>query len=154
MRTRTPRSNGNDNDGAWQLSGGELGWGCGVVSSSGYPWISTKTHSPNPNTPPQTPPETTPQHPHQTTPASPYAARSSRLKPTGRMLQIGRWGNVLAVRLPQALSELLHFQQGDTLQLQVLSNGALLLIPSRRSSQIALAGHLQRLQEQDRQVRP
>jgi len=70
------------------------------------------------------------------------------------MLQIGRWGNVLAVRLPQALSELLHFQQGDTLQLQVLSNGALLLIPSRRSCQIALAGHLQRLQEQDRQVRP
>jgi len=53
---------------------------------------------------------------------------------------------VLAVRLPQALSQLLHLQQGDAFQLQLLSSGELLLTPRTRRSRIALAHHLQRLQ--------
>ena len=65
------------------------------------------------------------------------------LLPT-RTLQIGRWGNVLALRLPQALSQLLHLQQGDRLQLQLLSSGELLLTPRTRRSRFALADQLER----------
>jgi antitoxin component of MazEF toxin-antitoxin module len=53
---------------------------------------------------------------------------------------------VLAVRLPQALSELLHLQQGDRLTLQLLSSGELLLTPCTRRSRIALAHRLQQMQ--------
>jgi len=61
---------------------------------------------------------------------------------------------VLAVRLPQALSKLLHLQQGDAFQLQLLSSGEVLLTPRTRRSRIALADQLQRLQDHDRQVSP
>lgn len=89
------------------------------LSSGGYPRISSAGHSPAPH--PQT-------------------------QPPERTIQIGRWGNVLAVRLPQALSQLLHLQQGDRLTLQLLSSGQLLLTPCTRRSRIALAQQLQEMQ--------
>jgi len=95
------------------------------VSAGGYPWISRNRQSDHPHTPPPPPELNTRIH-----------------------LQIGRWGNVLAVRLPQALSRLLHLQQGDAFQLQLLSSGELLLTPRTPRSRIALADHLQRLHEQ------
>jgi antitoxin component of MazEF toxin-antitoxin module len=50
---------------------------------------------------------------------------------------------VLAVRLPQALSELLHLQLGDELQLQLLASGRLMLTPQPRRSRVALCDALQ-----------
>jgi antitoxin component of MazEF toxin-antitoxin module len=98
------------------------------MSSGGYPWISSQGHANRPHPP----------------------AKPSRTL----TVQIGRWGNVLAVRLPQALSKLLHLQQGDAFQLQLLSSGEVLLTPRTRRSRIALADQLQRLQDHDRQVSP
>jgi len=56
---------------------------------------------------------------------------------------------VPAVRPPQALSQLLHLQQGDAFLLQLLSSGELLLTPRTRRSRIALTDHLQRLKGRD-----
>ena len=66
-----------------------------------------------------------------------------RTRPS-RTLRIGRWGNVLAVRLPQGLSALLRLQMGDELELQLLSSGQLLLTPAPRRSRLALCAALQR----------
>lgn len=66
-------------------------------------------------------------------------------KPT---LRIGRWGNVLAVRLPQGLCNLLRLQRGDTLELQLLRSGQLLLTPRPRRSRLALCEALQAAADQ------
>lgn len=95
-----------------------MGWE--EVTNPGYPRISGSGHSPATN------------HPHQPT-----------RTPRARVLRIGRWGNVLAVRLPQALSELLHLQLGDELQLQLLASGRLMLTPQPRRSRVALCDALQ-----------
>jgi antitoxin component of MazEF toxin-antitoxin module len=50
---------------------------------------------------------------------------------------------VLAVRLPQALSDLLRLQMGDELELQLLSSGQVLLTPAIRRSRLALDAALQ-----------
>lgn len=64
--------------------------------------------------------------------------------PTSRTLRIGRWGNVLAVRLPQGLSALLQLQMGDDLEVKLLSSAQLLLTPAPRRSRLALCAALQR----------
>jgi antitoxin component of MazEF toxin-antitoxin module len=63
-------------------------------------------------------------------------------------LRIGRWGNVLAVRLPQGLCNLLRLQRGDTLDLQLLRSGQLLLTPRPRRSRLALCEALQAAADQ------
>jgi antitoxin component of MazEF toxin-antitoxin module len=55
---------------------------------------------------------------------------------------------VLAVRLPQALSDLLRLQMGDELELQLLRSGQVLLTPAIRRSRLALDAALQRSGEQ------
>ena len=64
--------------------------------------------------------------------------------PPPKTLRIGRWGNVLAVRLPQALSALLRLQMGDALELQLLSSGQMQLSPAPRRSRLALCEALER----------
>ena len=63
--------------------------------------------------------------------------------PRRRTLRIGRWGNVLAIRLPQGLSALLQLQMGDELELQVLSSAQVLLTPAIRRSRLALCDALE-----------
>jgi len=63
-------------------------------------------------------------------------------------LRIGRWGNVLAVRLPQGLCNLLRLQRGDSLELQLLRSGQLLLTPRPRRSRLALCEALQAAADQ------
>ena len=133
MQRITGRGAGPDRagepDGCWWGEGGEGGE---PVSAGGYPWISRERDALHQH------------HPrHATPPPPPPKAPRSQIH-----VQIGRWGNVLAVRLPQALSRLLHLQQGDAFQLQLLSSGELLLTPRTPRSRIALADHLQRLHEQ------
>jgi antitoxin MazE len=45
--------------------------------------------------------------------------------------QIGRWGNSLAVRIPQALAREAQLEDGTPVELSV-SDGSLALLPSRR----------------------
>jgi len=99
-----------------------------ALSKGGYPWISGSGHA-----------ATTTPH-HRQTAQDPH--------PRPRTLRIGRWGNVLAVRLPQALSDLLRLQMGDELELQLLSSGQVLLTPAIRRSRLALDAALQRSGDQ------
>ena len=95
--------------------------------SVGYPWISNRGQSPCTN---QTLPSAAPT-------TNPIPSATQR-----RLLRIGRWGNVLAVRLPQALSKLLNVQLGDELELSVLASGQLLLTAVPRRSRLALCAQL------------
>mgnify|MGYP006281381123 CR=1 FL=1 len=97
------------------------------VSKVGYPWISNLGHSPGTNPPPFSSP----------TNAAPDPSARKR-----RCVRIGRWGNVLAIRLPQALSKLLCVQLGDELELSLLSSGQLLLTAMPRRSRLALCAFL------------
>jgi antitoxin MazE len=45
--------------------------------------------------------------------------------------QIGRWGNSLAVRIPQALAREAQLEDGTPVELSV-SDGSLILVPNRR----------------------
>ena len=99
----------------------------GETSAAGYPWISGHG-APRGAT-----------HPTPTNPTSTHPAPS---------LRIGRWGNVLAVRLPQRLCGLLRLQLGDSLELQVLRSGELLLTPKPRRSRLALCEALQAAADQ------
>jgi antitoxin component of MazEF toxin-antitoxin module len=105
--------------------GGQEVEGLGDLSATGYPWISSCGDAPTSHTRGQ-----------------PAASRQPR------PLRIGRWGNVLAVRLPQALCTLLHLQLGDDLDLQLLSSGQLLLTPAPRRSRLALCAALQEAADQ------
>ena len=55
---------------------------------------------------------------------------------------------MLAVRLPQALSNLLRLQLGDDLELQLLPSGQLLPTPTPRRSRLALCEALQTAADQ------
>jgi antitoxin MazE len=45
-------------------------------------------------------------------------------------LQIGKWGNSLAVRLPAALLQKLFLKEGDTLEATIEPDGTLHLFPT------------------------
>ena len=44
--------------------------------------------------------------------------------------QVGRWGNSLAVRIPQAFAREMHIEEGGTVEL-TLADGRLVVTPSR-----------------------
>lgn len=52
-------------------------------------------------------------------------------------MQIGRWGNSLAVRLPKALVERLGLREGDEIDLSVLEAAAERTVSKRRDDAIA-----------------
>jgi len=45
-------------------------------------------------------------------------------------LQIGKWGNSLAVRLPAALLQKIFLKEGDTLEAEIEPDGTLHLFPA------------------------
>ena len=46
-------------------------------------------------------------------------------------LQISKWGNSLAVRLPAAVTKQLHIHDGDSVELALNNQGALVLTPAK-----------------------
>jgi len=109
--------------------------GSGEPSKTGYPWISRLGHAPPP-------------HPASQAHSQQHGINAHSTPVQPRRLRIGRWGNVLAVRLPQALSNLLRLQLGDDLELQLLPSGQLLLTPTPRRSRLALCEALQTAADQ------
>jgi antitoxin MazE len=51
-------------------------------------------------------------------------------------MQIGRWGNSLAVRLPKALVERLRLREGDEIDLSALEQAAEQAVRERRAKAI------------------
>lgn len=52
-------------------------------------------------------------------------------------MQIGRWGNSLAVRLPKALVERLGLREGDEIDLSALESAGQQVVSKRRDEAIA-----------------
>ena len=46
-------------------------------------------------------------------------------------LQIAKWGNSLAVRLPSAVTKKLHIADGDSVDLTLNNQGELVLTPAK-----------------------
>ena len=46
-------------------------------------------------------------------------------------LQISKWGNSLAVRLPAVITKQLHIHDGDSVELALNNQGALVLTPAK-----------------------
>lgn len=49
-----------------------------------------------------------------------------------RSTQIAKWGNSLGLRLPKAIAQEAHFEEGDTVEVSV-QDGAILIRPARPS---------------------
>ena len=50
--------------------------------------------------------------------------------------QISKWGNSLAVRIPQALAKEAHLAEGDRLSLSLAGDGSIVLRSTRRKYQL------------------
>ena len=46
-------------------------------------------------------------------------------------LQVAKWGNSLAVRLPSAITKKLHIADGDSVDLKLNNQGELVLTPAK-----------------------
>lgn len=61
-------------------------------------------------------------------------------------LQVNRWGNSLAVRLPAQLVRELQVQDGSVIQAEMVSQGRLLLASDKTFDRAAFLGRLAKLQ--------
>jgi antitoxin MazE len=50
---------------------------------------------------------------------------------------VSKWGNSLAVRIPQAIAKEAHINEGDCLAMDLTSEGAIVLRSARRKYQLA-----------------
>lgn len=62
-------------------------------------------------------------------------------------LQIGKWGNSLAVRLPSALTQSATLKEGDVLEVEVAADGTVLLSPVHHFDKDAFLAELDKLHE-------
>jgi antitoxin MazE len=62
-------------------------------------------------------------------------------------LQIGKWGNSLAVRLPTALLQKVLFKEGDVLEVQIEPDGTLHLLPTHNFDKSAFLFKLNKLRQ-------
>jgi antitoxin MazE len=62
-------------------------------------------------------------------------------------LQIGKWGNSLAVRLPVSLTQQAMLKEGDVLEAELGPNGALQLSPVHSFDKSAFLAELDKLHE-------
>lgn len=60
-------------------------------------------------------------------------------------VQIGKWGNSLAVRLPIALTQKGRLQEGDILEAEIKPDGALQLAPAPTFDKAAFLARLDQL---------
>lgn len=60
-------------------------------------------------------------------------------------LQIGKWGNSLAVRLPAALIKKATLMEGDVMEAEVKPDGTLYLAPARHFDKKAFLARLDKL---------
>ena len=57
-------------------------------------------------------------------------------------LQIAKWGNSLAVRLPSAITKKLHIADGDSVDLTLNNQGELVLTPAKVFDKVAFMQQL------------
>ena len=57
-------------------------------------------------------------------------------------LQIAKWGNSLAVRLPSAVTKKLHIADGDSVDLTLNNQGELVLTPAKVFDKVAFMQQL------------
>lgn len=57
-------------------------------------------------------------------------------------LQIAKWGNSLAVRLPSAVTKKLHINDGDSVDLTLNNQGELVLSPAKVFDKVAFMQQL------------
>jgi len=60
-------------------------------------------------------------------------------------LQIGKWGNSLAIRLPSALTQQAALKEGDYLEADVTADGEVLLAPAHNFDSEAFLASLDKL---------
>jgi antitoxin MazE len=62
-------------------------------------------------------------------------------------LQIGKWGNSLAVRLPSALTQQAALKEGDVLEAEIAADGTVHLSPTQHFDKDAFLTDLDKLHE-------
>lgn len=60
-------------------------------------------------------------------------------------LQIGKWGNSLAIRLPTALSQQVMLKEGDVLEAQIDPDGSVRLLPTHSFDKVAFLASVDKL---------
>ena len=69
-------------------------------------------------------------------------------------LQISKWGNSLAVRLPSAVVKKLHIADGDSVELTLNNQGELMLTPAKVFDKGAFMQSLNALNQKQPKTRP
>lgn len=63
-------------------------------------------------------------------------------------LQISKWGNSLALRLPASIAKKLHIQVGDSIELTLNSQSEIVLTPSKVFDKAAFLQNLNTINQQ------
>lgn len=62
-------------------------------------------------------------------------------------LQVAKWGNSLAVRLPSECARKAGLREGDSVEAEVTSSGEITLVPTRPFDKAAFLGQIRKLRE-------
>jgi antitoxin MazE len=62
-------------------------------------------------------------------------------------LQIAKWGNSLAVRLPVTVTKQLHIHDGDSLELNLNKQGELVLTPAKSFDKVSFMQNISKLND-------
>ena len=60
-------------------------------------------------------------------------------------LQVAKWGNSLAVRLPSEYARKAGLREGDSVEAEVTSSGEITLVPTRPFDKAAFLGKMRKL---------